>query len=151
MRNISDSENYGFDTIICDLVLQVTLSHILPLRVLEVHPNGTRGTIIHITEPKIHISYSKNHDSTLFFHYFYMPPLPTLTNTIAKGSIFSIISPFNVTKLQKKNCLDVSSTGSFPFPISMDTHIHTLNTSIAMGTQLGFQWHRESHSLSRKL
>ena len=79
---------------------------------------------IHINESKIHISYSENHDSTLFFFYVYMPPLPTLAHTIAKCSAFSISSPFDVTKLQKKNCLDVSSTGSFPFPMSMDTHIH---------------------------
>jgi hypothetical protein len=36
---------------------------------------------IHITEIKIHISYSKNHDSilVLVFHYFYVSPLPTLS------------------------------------------------------------------------
>jgi hypothetical protein len=55
---------------------------------------------------------------------FYMAPLQTLANTIAKGSTFSISSPFDITKLQK-NCLDVSSTGSFPFSISMDTHIYS--------------------------
>ena len=85
-------------------------------------PNGIRGITIHITEPKIHISYSENHDSTLFFYYFYMSPLPTLAHTIAKGSTFSISSRFDVTKLQQ-NCFDVSSTGSFPFPMSMYTHI----------------------------
>jgi hypothetical protein len=52
-----------------------------------------------------------------------MSPLPTLARIIAKGSTFSIGSLFDVTKLQK-NCLDVSSTGSFQFPMSMDTHIH---------------------------
>jgi hypothetical protein len=51
-----------------------------------------------------------------------MSPLPTLVPIVAKDSTFSINSPFNVTKLQK-NCLDVSSTGSFPFPISMHKHI----------------------------
>jgi hypothetical protein len=53
-----------------------------------------------------------------------MSPLSTLTHTIAKGSTFLISSPFDVTKIQKENCLDVSSTGSFPFPMSMNTHIH---------------------------
>ena len=67
--------------------------------------------------------YSENHDSTPFFYYFYMSPLSTLAHTIAKGSTFSISSPFDVAKLQKKN-LDVSSTGSFPFLMSMDTHNH---------------------------
>ena len=67
----------------------------------------------------------QNLDSTLFFYYFYMSSLPTLSNTIAKGSSFLIRSPFAVTKLQK-NCLDISSTGRFPFPKSMDTNIHIL-------------------------
>ena len=79
---------------------------------------------IHITESKIHISYSENHDSTLFFHYFYMSPFPTLALTIAKGSTFSIRSPLDVKQLQKINGLYVSSTGRFPFPTSMDTYIH---------------------------
>jgi hypothetical protein len=105
--------------------IKVALSHTPPLRVLEVHINGITGMTIHYTESKIHISYSENYDLTLFFYYFYMPSLPTLAHTIAKGSTFSISSPFDVTKLQK-NCLDVSSTGSFPFPMSMDTHIHIL-------------------------
>ena len=82
------------------------------LRVLEVHINNIRGITIHITGFKIHISYSENHDSTLMlvFYYFYMSPLQT-------SSIW-----FDDTKLQK-NSFDVSSTGSFPFPKSMGTHI----------------------------
>jgi len=120
MRNMSVPKNYGFDTIICEYF---ALSQIPPLRVLDVHLNGIRGIIIHITEPKIHISYSENHDSTLFFYYFYMSPLPTLAHTIAKGSTFLISSRFDVTKLQQ-NCLDVSSTGSFRFPMSMEMHMH---------------------------
>ena len=73
------------------------------LRVLEVHINGIRSITIHITESKIHISYSRNHDWTLMlvFYYFYMSPLPTLADIIAKGNIFSISSLFDVTKLQK--------------------------------------------------
>ena len=49
-----------------------------------------------------------------------MTSLPTLGIVL-----FLMSSPFDITKLQQqKNCLDVLSTGSFPFPISMDTHIH---------------------------
>ena len=45
-------------------------------------------------------------ESTLFFHYFYISPLPTLSHTIDKVSTFSISSTFDVTKLQKKSwCL----------------------------------------------
>ena len=47
------------------LFLQVAL-YIHPLlRVLEVNINIIRRISIHITESKIHISYLKNHDSTL--------------------------------------------------------------------------------------
>ena len=54
--NLSVPENYGFDT------------------------------IIHITETKIHISYSKNHNSTLMLNCFYMSPLPTHAHIIAKDA-----------------------------------------------------------------
>ena len=87
------------------------------------HLNGKRGITNHITYHKIHISYSEYFDSTLLFYYFYMSPLPTLAPTMAKGNTFSISSPFDVTKVQKKS-LDVSTTGISTFPISMDTHIH---------------------------
>ena len=80
------------------LLLQVALSHTPPLRVLELHINGIMGVTMHITESKILISYSENHDSTLCFYYFYMSPLPTLAHTIAKGSTFSISSPLDITK-----------------------------------------------------
>jgi hypothetical protein len=80
---------------------------------IEVHINGITGITIYITESKIHISYSKTNDSTLFFYYFY---ISSLAHTIAKGSTFSTSSLFDVTKLQE-TCLDVSSTGSFPFPM----------------------------------
>ena len=98
---------------------------------------------IHIPESKIHISYSKNHNSTLFFYYFYMSHLPSLAHIIAKGSIFLINSSFDGTKLQK-NCLDVSSTGSFPYQCQWTLIFKSLTTPMAMGTQLGFQRHRES-------
>ena len=70
------------------LFLQVALSHIPLLRVLEVHLNDIRGIITHITEHKIHINYSENHDSSLFFYYFYMSPFPTLVHIVAKGILF---------------------------------------------------------------
>jgi hypothetical protein len=43
---------------------------------------------IHITESKILISYSKNHDSPLMliFYYFYMSSLLTLVHIIAMGA-----------------------------------------------------------------
>jgi hypothetical protein len=84
MRNISVPKNYGFDTITW-LLLQVALSHTPPLQVLEVHINSIMGISIHIIESKIHISYSENHDSTLFLYYFYISPLPTLDHIVAKG------------------------------------------------------------------
>ena len=56
----------------------------------------------HITESKIHISYSKNHDSSLFFYYFYMSPLSTLAHIIAKGSIFFDQLSFWYKKITKK-------------------------------------------------
>ena len=75
------------------------------LRVLEVHINGIKSITIHITESNIHISYSENHELTLFFYYFYMSPLPTLAHSIAKGNTFSISSSFDVTKLLLTNSM----------------------------------------------
>ena len=94
----------------------------LSLQVLEVHINGITGITIHITESKIRISYSENHNSTLFFCYFYMSPLSTLAHAIAKGSTFRsvVVWCYKITK----KLSDVSSTGSFSFPMTMDTHIH---------------------------
>ena len=132
-------------TLLLVIILQVAIPP-PPLRVLEVRINDIKDINIHITESKIHISYSENHDSTLCFYYFYMSALPTLAHT------FSISSPFDVTKLQQqKNCLDVSSTGSFPFPISMDAHIHIPYHRYGNGDST---WHRGSHyssQCSRKL
>ena len=73
------------------------------VRLLEVHINGIRSITIDITESKIHISYSENHDSTLMLvlYYFYMSVLPTLADIIAKDNTFSITSPFDFTKLQR--------------------------------------------------
>ena len=67
----------------------------------------------------------KTGTTNVVFYYLYMSPLPTLVHIIAKGNTFLISSPFNVTNLQK-NSLDISSTGSFPFPMSMDKHIRIL-------------------------
>ena len=72
VRYLSVPENYGVDTIIIDYFYR---SFFLtpPLWVLELHINGIIGISIHITESKIHISYSENHDSTLMlvFHYHF--------------------------------------------------------------------------------
>ena len=53
----------------------------------------------------------------------YMSSLTTLAHTIAEVILFRSVL---ILMLQnyKTNCLDISSTGSFPFPMSMDTHIH---------------------------
>ena len=63
---------------------------------------------------------------TMIRHYFSIISIchPFQPSPIAKGIKFSTSSRFDVTKL-KENCLDVSSTGSFRFPMPMDTHIHT--------------------------
>ena len=54
----------------------------------SIHLNSIRDIIIHITESKIHISYSENLDSTLIliFYYFTCHPFPTLARIIAKGT-----------------------------------------------------------------
>ena len=114
------------------LLLQAALSHAPPLRV---HINGIRGISIHITESNIHISYSENHGSTLFFYYFYMSPLQTLTHIIAKGSSFSISSPFDITKLQKKNVLMGHRLAAFRSQCQWTRIFISLITPMAMGTQ----------------
>ena len=84
------------------LFLQVTLSHTPHLRVLEVHINGIRGITIHITETKIHISYSENHDSILMLSsiVFTCHPFQPLSISLLRVGNTFLIS-FNVTKLQK--------------------------------------------------
>ena len=118
-------ENYSFDTIISDYFYRLPFTTPLPLRVLEVHINDIRGIYFHITESKIHISYLRNHDLTLILSSIIFtchPFQPSPISLLILGNTFSISSPFDVTKLQK-NCLDVSLTGSFPFPVSRGTHI----------------------------
>jgi len=78
-------ENFSFDTIISDYFYRSPFTTPYPLRVLEVHINGVSSISIYITESKHLISYSEIHDSTLFFYYFYMSPLPTLFHIVAKG------------------------------------------------------------------
>ena len=94
----------------------------------------------HIIESKIHISYSENHDSTLFFFCFYMSPLSTLANTIDKGSTFSISSLFDVTKLKKKILLS-HRLAAFCSQCQWTRIFISLTTPIAMGTQLCFKRH----------
>ena len=107
-------------------LLSVVIFYISPFPTLHTGARGVhkRHQGYNYLYHRIQNSYQlfQNHDSTLFFYFVYMSPLPTLAHTIAKGSGFSISSFFDVIKLQQ-NCLDVSSTGSFPFPMSMSTHI----------------------------
>ena len=76
--------------------LQVALSHILPLRVQEVHIDCIKGITIHISESKIHISYSEKPWFDIIILLFLHA-----TTSSPKGSNFSISSPFNIIKLQK--------------------------------------------------
>ena len=54
--------------------------------------NGIRGITIHITESKIHISYSENHDSTLILLLFlchpFEPSLVSLLRVVLFRSVF---------------------------------------------------------------
>ena len=107
-----------------------------------------QGITIHITESKIYISYSKNHDSTLFFYYFYMSPLPILVYIIAKGSTFLISSPFDITKLQKKMSWYVINWQLSVPNVNGHAYSYPLPHPMAMGTQPGFKRYRKSHHLS---
>ena len=112
------------------IFLQVALS----LWVLEVHINGIMGISIHITESKIHISYLKHHDSTLMMSSIIFtchPFQPSSISLLRICNTFSISSPFDVTKLQKKIswCLidwqvsipNVSGHAySYPLPLNLD-------------------------------
>ena len=83
------------------LYLQGAFSHNPPLQVLEVHINSITGINIHITESKIHISYSENmirHYYIIFTcHPFHPSPISLL-----RVVLFFISTPFDITKLQKK-------------------------------------------------
>ena len=46
------------------------------LQELEVYINGIRGITIHITEYKIHVSYSENHDTILLLVLHVTPSNP---------------------------------------------------------------------------
>ena len=131
------------------LFLLIFISHTPPLRVLEVNINSIRGITIHITEFKINISYSKNLDSKLMlvFYYFYMSPLSNLTRIIAKGSTFSISSPFDVTKLQK-TVLTSHRLAALRSQCQWTGIFKSPTTPMAMGTQLRFKLHRESLFIS---
>jgi hypothetical protein len=82
MRNLSVPENYGFDTIISDYFYRSPFptSHLYGC--LEVLINDIRGITTHITESKIHISYSENHESSLMsliLHVTPSNPLPIIS------------------------------------------------------------------------
>ena len=73
-----------------------------------------------------------------------MPLLPTLAHIVAKGSIFSISSPFDVTKLQKKMILMSHRLAAFHSQCQWTRIFLFLTNPLAMRTQLGFKRHRES-------
>ena len=59
---------------------------------------------VHITKSKLHISYFKNHDSTLMLSYIIFTCHPFQHSSISlkrASNIFTISSPFDVIKLQK--------------------------------------------------
>ena len=68
---------------------------------------------------------------------------------IAKGSTFSISSLFDVTKLQKKNCLDISSTAAFRSQCQWTRIFISLTDPMMMRTQIGFKRHRENRYSSQ--
>ena len=61
------------------------------------------------------------HYSSIIFTCHPFQPSPI--SLLRVGNTFLTSSPFDVSKLQQQKILDVSLTGSFPFPMSMDTHI----------------------------
>ena len=112
MRNISVSENYGFDTIICDYFYRSPFTTPSPTF------TGARGAhkwhqgyiYLYYRVQKFISAIPKTmirHYSSISFtcHPIQPSPIPLL-----RVSTFSISSPFDVTKLQKRNCLDVSSS-----------------------------------------
>jgi hypothetical protein len=106
-----------------------------PLRVLELHRNDIRGITIHIR-------YSEKHDSTLLlvFYYFYVLPLQIWSISLQRViNTFSIISPLDVTKLQKENPLMSHRLAIFRSQCQWTRIFVSLTTPITMGTQLGLK------------
>jgi hypothetical protein len=122
------------------------------LRVLEVHINGIRGICIHIIESKIHISYLRNHDSTLMlssiickYHSFQ----PSSISLLRVGNTFSIISPFDITNSQKKlSWYLIDWQLSIPI-VNGHAYSYALPTLWRWGHKLGFKRHRESRYSSQ--
>jgi hypothetical protein len=119
--------------------------------VLQVHINGIRGISIHITEFKIHISYSENLDSTRMLssiiftcHAFQPSPISLLR----VGNTFSISSPFDITKFQKIVCRP-HRLAAFHSQCQWTRIFVSLTTPIAMEIQLRFKRHRQSHYSSQ--
>ena len=69
----------------------------------------------------------------------YMSTLKTLTHTIAKGSTFSISSPFGVTKSHEKIVLMSHRLTAFRSQPQWTRMFISLTTPVATGTQLGFK------------
>ena len=124
------------------LFLQVALSHLPPLWVLEVHINVIYS--YHRVQNSYQLFEKPWFDSNVVFYYFYVSPLPTVVHIIAKGNTFSISSLFDVTKLQKI-VLRSHRLAAFHSQYQW-THIFiSLTIPIATRTQLGFKRHRESY------
>jgi len=115
------------------------------------HINGIRGISIHITESKIHISYLRNHDSTLklFSIIFTCHPFPLSSiSLLILGNTFSISSPFDVTKLQKKLSWS-HQLAAFHSQCQWTCIFLTLTNPMVMRTQFGFKRRRESRYSSQ--
>ena len=80
-------------------------------------------------------------DINAFFFYFYMSPLPILIHIVTKGIRFRSVL-LSMLLNYKTNCRDVSSTGSYPFLISMDTHIRIPYHPYGNEAKLGFKRNR---------
>ena len=109
MRNISVPENYILTLLSVIIFTGRPFPHLAFTDARGAHKRH-QG---HITESKIHISYSDNHDSTLMLSSIF------LHVTLFRSALLLMLQNY-----KKKNCLCVSSTGSLSFPMSVDTHIH---------------------------
>jgi hypothetical protein len=73
--HLSVSKNYGFHTIVSDYFYRSPIPIPTSMGAWCAHKRQ-QGQTFHITESKIHINYSENHDSALMLVlcYFYMSP-----------------------------------------------------------------------------
>ena len=118
------------------------------LQVQKVHINGIMGTTILINESIIHISYSENHDSILFFYYFYMSPFQPSPTPLLRVVIFR-----SVLLLMLQNYIRIvlisHRLAAFRSQCEWTRISISLPTPMAMGNQLGFKRHRKGHYSSQ--